>query len=291
MPFSVQLGLVFALLTALGSVVGFFLKHKGAVQAPPVQWRRPLHSTFVLFREPVYVLGCVVATTSWGFHVLALGLAPISVVQSVIAGGLVLITVVADRVFGHSVTRREWIGVALTAAGLAFLAATLEGTTDAAHAGYEPLVLYTAVGGATLAAFVLAGRAGSGPALAVSAGLFWAGSDITIKALTGKAGDLGLGVVVHPFALAIVVLSLIGLLVSARSLQLGPVVPVIALTSATANIVTIAAGPLVFQEPLPDEPLALATRLAAFALVITAAALTPPPGGLRPATAQAEAAG
>ena len=51
----------------------------------------------------------------------------------------------------------------------------------------------------------------------------------------------------------------------------------IALTSTTANAVTIAAGPIVFQEPLPDEPLALLARLAAFALVIGAAAMTPPP--------------
>jgi multidrug transporter EmrE-like cation transporter len=292
-PFSVQLGLIFALLTALGSIVGFFLKHKGAVTAPPVQWRHPLRSSIALFRSPVYTLGCVVATTSWGFHVLALGLAPISVVQATIAGGLVLITVIADRVFGHSVTRREWIGVALTAAGLAFLAATLEGTTDSAHHDYEAVVFYSTVAIATLAGVVLASRSSSGPALAVSAGLFWAGSDITIKALTGKT-DLGtLGVVLHPFALVIVVLSLVGLLVSARSLQLGPVVPVIALTSATANIITIAAGPIVFQEPLPEDPLALAVRLAAFALVITAAAMTPPPTGegLPPAKAQPEGAG
>jgi hypothetical protein len=75
----------------------------------------------------------------------------------------------------------------------------------------------------------------------------------------------------------ILVLSLVGLLVSARSLQLGPVVPVIAVTSATANVFTIASGPIVFGEPLPDEPLALAVRLLAFGLVIGAAALTPPP--------------
>jgi hypothetical protein len=82
---------------------------------------------------------------------------------------------------------------------------------------------------------------------------------------------------VHPFALIILIWSLTGLLVSARSLQIGPVVPVIALTSATANVLTIAAGPTVFQEPLPDDPAALIIRLAAFALVITAAAMTPPP--------------
>src|SRR5215210_175496 len=267
-----------AFVTALMSVVGFLLKHRGAVAAEPVEWRRPLASTVALFRSPVYALGCVVATTSWGFHVAALALAPISLVQSVIAGGLVLVTVLADRVFGHDVSRREWVGVALTAAGLAFLAATLEGTGRSAHAGYEAWTLLGYVGLATLAGLALVAVRGSGGiALAVAAGLLWAGSDVTIKALSGKTGELGAGVVAHPFALVILVLSLVGLLVSARSLQIGPAVPVIAVTSATANALTIAAGPIVFGEPLPDEPLALAVRIGAFALVIGAAAMTPPP--------------
>ncbi len=285
MPFSVQLGLLLAFVTALMSVFGFLLKHRGAVAAPPVEWRRPLASTVALFRSPVYTVGCVVATTSWGFHVGALALAPISLVQCVIAGGLVLVTVLADRVFGHDVSRREWIGVALTAAGLAFLAATLEGAGDSAHADYGGWEMLGYVGLATIAGLgLVAMRSTSGLALAVAAGLLWAGSDVTIKALSGKTGELGAGVLLHPFALVILVLSLVGLLVSARSLQIGPAVPVIALTSTTANALTIAAGPIVFGEPLPEEPFALAVRLAAFALVIGAAAMTPPP--LRvPATA------
>src|SRR4051794_29669174 len=278
MPFSVELGLLFAVMTAFGSVLGFFLKQRGAVAAPAVQWRRPLHSTIELFRSPIYTVGCVVATTSWGFHVAALALAPISVVQSVIAGGLVMVTVVADRLFGHTVTKREWIGVGLTAAGLAFLAATLEGTTDGAHADYDDVALFGTLAVTTVGALLLAARnQTSGPALAVSAGLLWAGSDITIKALSNHT-DMGILVVVHPFAFVILIWSLVGLLVSARSLQLGPVVPVIAITSATANMLTIAAGPTVFREPLPEDPAALVLRLAAFALVITAASLTPPPG-------------
>jgi drug/metabolite transporter (DMT)-like permease len=267
-----------ALVTAFMSILGFLLKERGAVRAPAVEQRRPLASTVALFRSPIYTLGCVVATTSWGFHVAALALAPISLVQSVIAGGLVLVTVLADRVFGHEVSRREWIGVALTAAGLAFLAATLEGTADDAHADYATWSLGLYVGAAAVAGLALAGmRARSGLALAVSAGLLWAGSDVTIKALSGKTEALGPGVLLHPFALVILVLSLVGLLVSARSLQLGPAVPVIALTSTTANALTIAAGPIVFGEPLPEDPFALAVRVAAFLLVIGAAALTPPP--------------
>ncbi len=73
--------------------------------------------------------------------------------------------------------------------------------------------------------------------------------------------------------------SAVGLIVSARSLQIGKAVPVIAVTSVAANALTIAAGPLVFAEPFPDQPLAVALRLAAFALVICAAALTPAPVG------------
>lgn len=75
----------------------------------------------------------------------------------------------------------------------------------------------------------------------------------------------------------ILIASLAGLLVSAKSLQLGDAVPVIAVTSAAANLTTIASGPIVFGEPMPDDALGVAVRLLAFALVIVAAALTPPP--------------
>src|SRR3712207_1763527 len=153
MSFGVQLGLLLALATAFTSVVGFLYKHRGAVESPPVEPRRPVRTSLALFRSRWYTLGIVVATASWGFHVAALSLAPISLVQSVIAGGLVLLTVIADRVFGHEVTRREWIGVALIAIGLAFLAATLEGAGDGRHSDYSDATLAAYVGGLTLLGF------------------------------------------------------------------------------------------------------------------------------------------
>jgi hypothetical protein len=134
---------VLALATAFASVLGFLYKHRGAVESPVVEMRRPIRTSLALFRSPWYTLGIVVAMAGWGLHVGALALAPISLVQSVIAGGLVLLTVTADRLFAHEVTRREWIGVGLAALGLAFLAATLEGTGDEAHADYETARLIT----------------------------------------------------------------------------------------------------------------------------------------------------
>jgi hypothetical protein len=283
MSISVQLGLLLALLTAFGSVAGFLYKFRGARDAPAVDMKHPLRSSIQLFRSPLYTLGIVIAMGSWGLHVGALSLAPISLVQSVIAGGLVLLTVVADRLFGIAVTRREWIGVGLTAAGLAFLAATLDGGGRSAHSHYHAGTLAAYVGALAAAGIVLVWWPSGNrwprraTVLAVSAGLLWAASDTSIKALSSHLGHLGFGVLVHPLALVILLASLAGLLVSARSLQLGEAVPVIAVTSAAANLTTIAAGPIVFAEPLPPGTLDLVIRMLAFALVIVAAALTPPP--------------
>lgn len=280
MSFSVQIGLLLALATACTSVVGFLLKHRGAVESPPVDPRRPVSSSLSLFRARAYTIGIIVATGSWGLHVAALALAPISLVQTVIAGGLALLTVLADRVFGLSVSRREWIGVALTAAGLAFLAATMSGVGADRHSDYDPATLATYVallGGLGLAAAFASGRIqGAGLFLAISAGLLWGASDVSIKGLSGHLDNGALGWI-HPLAIVILAASLVGLAVSARSLQIGDAVPVIALTSASANLCTIAAGPIVFGEPLPDDPAALTARVCAFALVIVASAMTPPP--------------
>jgi hypothetical protein len=281
MSLSVQLGLLLALATAFFSVLGFLYKHRGAVESPTVEMGRPVRSSLALFRSRWYTLGIVIATGSWALHVAALSLAPISLVQSVIAGGLVLLTVTADRLFAHQVTRREWIGVALAALGLAFLAATLEGGGRSAHSSYEAARLVPWVAGLAALALVVAATSGTshrrGVVLGASAGLFWAASDTSIKALSGHLGDGAASVLLSPLAAVIALASFAGLVVSAKSLQIGKAVPVIAVTSVAANVFTIAAGPIVFGEPLPDTSLGLLMRLLAFALVISAAALTPAP--------------
>jgi hypothetical protein len=124
-----------------------------------------------------------------------------------------------------------------------------------------------------------------GVLLGLSAGLLWGASDVSIKALSGRLDDGLAAVLLHPLAAVILIASLTGMLVSARSLQVGSAVPVIAVTSAAANVVTIFAGPIVFDEPMPSDSLGLAVRLLAFALVIVAAALTPAP--VRAARAEA----
>jgi hypothetical protein len=281
MSLSVQIGLLMAVATAFFAVVGFLYKHKGAVGSPPVEWSHPVRTSLALFRNRWYVLGIVIAIGSWGFHVAALALAPISLVQSVIAGGLVLLTVVADRLFAHEVTRREWIGVGLAALGLAFLAASIDGSGSGAHSDYDPATLAIFLATVTALAIGVAvfgwRTSHAGVALGASAGLFWAVSDTAIKAQTGTFGESVVTVFVSPLVLLIIVASFVGLTVSAKSLQIGKAVPVIAMTTVAANALTIASGPVVFGDPVPDNSLGVAARIAAFVLVLGAAALTPAP--------------
>ena len=282
MALSVQLGLLLALGCAVVAILGFLFKQRGAADAPAVEWRHPVRSTVALFSNRWWTLGILVAMGAWVLHVAALSLAPISLVQATIAGGLVLLTPIADKLFGFKITRREWLGVALTAAGLAFLAATLGDVGESAFSSFDvgTLVLYVGAAGALavgLCVAVLGDTPRAGPVLAVSAGLLWGASDVTIKALSDDLSAQGLLVVFTPEALAILVFSLVGFVVSARSLQIGPAVPIIAITNAAANLCTIASGPVVFGEPVPEDPLGVAVRVLAFSLVILAAAMTPGP--------------
>ncbi len=280
MSATVLLGLVFALVTALTAVIALLMKHKGAVTAPAVDARRPVRTSLALFRVKWYTLGMLVAVGSWGFHVAALALAPISLAQAVIAGGLVFLTAVADRLFGLHITRREVIGVVLAAAGLAILAATLDGGADAAHDHYDTVTLLAYVGAIIATGLATAWWArrtpNGGALLGISAGCLWGASDVCIKGLAGNLAGDTVGTLTHPLVLVIVGASLVGMTVSARSLQVGPPIGVIAMTTAAGNISTIVAGPVVFGEPLPDGLGGVVLRVIAFGLVIVAATLTPP---------------
>src|SRR5919202_3231603 len=105
---TVQLGILLALLCALFSNLGFLYKHRGACAAPDVDWRHPMRSAIALWASKWFAIGMGVAIGAWVLHVAAMAFAPLSVVQAVIAGGLVFLTVLAERWFGCAVGIRQW---------------------------------------------------------------------------------------------------------------------------------------------------------------------------------------
>src|SRR5687768_2410217 len=133
---TLEIGILLALLCAFTTNAGFLLKHHGACAAPDVDFRKPFSSAIGLWKSRWFAIGMLVAAGAFILHVGALALAPLSLVQAVISGGLVFLTVLADRVFGFEVGKRQWLGVGLTAVGLSLLAVTLPHGGDSS-AGYS----------------------------------------------------------------------------------------------------------------------------------------------------------
>ena len=105
------LGLLLAGLSALVTQVGFLLRHRGAVEAPDVDARHLLRSAVALFRSKWWTIGYALAVVAYVMHVGALAFAALSLVQAVLAGGLVVLGVVAERFFGFELERRQWLGI------------------------------------------------------------------------------------------------------------------------------------------------------------------------------------
>ena len=279
---AVSLGLLCALLSALGTNLAFLLKHRGAVAAPDVDMRHPLRSAIDLFRSKWWSVGWAVAAVAFGLHVAALSLAPISIGQAVLAGGLVFLAVLAERFFGFQLGRRQWLGIGLVAVSLALLTLTGGGGGGDANSGYSlvGMIIFEAVA-VGLGLLLLCShlidriRAQPGLLLGVAAGLGFGISDVAVKALSGDLdGPSGL---LSPWSVIIVTAACFSFFASARSLQIGDGVAVIAVTSVAANLSTILAGLAVFGDRIGDGVLGIGVRLAAFVLILVGAALIPAP--------------
>jgi drug/metabolite transporter (DMT)-like permease len=277
------IGILLAVACALAGNVGFLYKHRGARAAPAVDMRRPLHTARSLFASPLFALGMLIAVAAWILHVAAMALAPLSLVQAVLAGGVVLLAVIAERVFGLRLGRRQWIGVGLTATGLLLLGVTVQGPHGVqASFSTSGMIAFQACL-VTAGTLLIAGpRIGAferqhGFMLGAAAGILFGVSDLAIKAISMNVGrNLPLGLL-NPWTAVALAASIAAFYASAKALQDGDPVPVIAITGTAGNVAGIIGGIIVFADPMPGNTLALAVQCTAFALVLAAAWLMPAP--------------
>ncbi|HYI18863.1 MAG TPA: hypothetical protein VD836_09125 [Solirubrobacteraceae bacterium] len=275
------LGILLALGCAFATQLGFLYKHRGANEAPSVDIRHPLRSGASLFRSKWFAVGMGIAAGAWLLHVAALVFAPLSVVQAVLSTGVVMLAVMADRIFGFNIGRRQWVGLGMTAIGLVLLVVTLPAASGA-HSAYSLAGMISfEVGMLAIGALLIsAPRLGApdhhhGIMLGAAAGTLFGVSDVAIKALTG-VGGVG-EFLLSPWLAVCILASIVAFYASARGMQDGEAVPVIAATSTAANVSCILGGIVVFGDPMPSDTLGIVIQAVAFTLVCIAALLTPPP--------------
>jgi drug/metabolite transporter (DMT)-like permease len=281
-----EIGIGLAVAVALMTNLASLLKHRGCQDARAVELGKPLNGLRDLANSRWFVAGWGLAALAWGAHVVALSMAPISIVQAVLAGGAVMLAVLSQRLFGDPVGRRQWLALTVGAAGLVLLVVTLP-TFHGPDSSFTAAGIISFEGGLVLlaAGIALSHRtarmaARRGVARAVLAGLLFALAGIAIKALTAGGGDL---LTIVPLALVVLTCGALAQYTAVSALQGGGAIETIGLMGLVANAVQIVGGVLVFGDPLSPSPLGIVLQATAFAMVCLSALLLPSPTTRRPA--------
>lgn len=240
-------GLALALLSTAALSYGFYLQHSASGKLPTLSLRRPLSSLSSLFTNWRWLWGFVTGLGGWALYIIALGFAPLSLVQATSAGGVGLLALLV-RLGGGSLSRPDQVAVAVSVGGLVLLGVSLP--AGAAHAA--PLSWVAPIGW-TLASMLLAGIAAvpaaaalrPGAGLAIAAGLLYSAGDVATKAAVDGTSPVYLfaGLLLACHGLAFVCLQL--------AFQRGTALATAGVSTLLTNALPILAGLIVFAEHMP----------------------------------------
>src|SRR4051812_1472602 len=173
---AILVALAVTLVSACALNVGYLIEHSVASKMPRLSFRRPVYSLRLLLR-PRWLAGFGVEVGGWLLYVLALALAPLSLVQATAAGGIGILAVMVSRYTGEALSPLEQVGSVLAVAGLAILGISLAGSADKGSPGSEVEVALWLAGSAVAAVLALKAAPrfiGAGPSFGMAAGILFA---------------------------------------------------------------------------------------------------------------------
>ena len=248
--------------------IAYLREHDAAASLPTLSLRRPLHSVQALLTDRSWLMGFALESGGFALYVAALALAPLTLVQSIAAGGIGILAFVSARMRRQRLGRHELAGVLVSMLGLLALAVSLAGGTGEGTGGstFEILLWLAATAAAAVVALGLGRRFGAfAVAEGVAGGLFFSIGDISVKVATqgGARAAFAIGVIAG-YSLGTVFLQL--------GYQKGGALTVAGLATLLTNALPIAAGTVVLGEPVPSGVFG-GLRIAAFAAVTLGAIL------------------
>ena len=263
-----SLALVITIASACLLNWGYLTEHSAASSLPPVSIKQPLHAVRVLLASRRWLTGFLAEVAGWLLYVLALALAPLSLVQAASAGGIGVLAFLVGRPGMVRLARRERIGVGIAITGLGLLGLSLaRGAEQGRSSEWVPLLAWI-VGSLVVALLVVrlgGGLLGRGASYGAAAGILFAAGDVCTKSVVEGGSRLALA----PLMLAAYAA---GTLVLQMGFQRGGALTTAGLATMLTNAVPIAAGMTLYDEPLPSGAAGVA-RVLAFAFVIAGAVI------------------
>jgi drug/metabolite transporter (DMT)-like permease len=271
-------GILFSLLAAFTLNTGNLIQKHAVSHLPRFSARRSGHLVRTLATSREWMAGFALCLVGVALEVVAFGLAPIAVVQSIFNSGVVLLIVFSRLRLGERLHRIEWTGLSIVVASLIALSASLATQTNSvglADSGLRVLL-------ATLPTFVVvgvivtglrSGRSTSGFLYGTAAGLLYGAAALGTKGASTLVVRHGV-VASVPIILTSVypyvffVFSALAMLIYQTGLQRFRIAVVGAMSDVVSSTYLVAIGMVVFDESLPTNPAALVLRLVGFAGVL-----------------------
>jgi hypothetical protein len=261
-------GLLLALLSTAALNGGFYLQHEASQNLPELTVRHPLSSLSALFTNLRWVIGFVTGLAGWALYIVALDLAPLSLVQATAAGGMGLLALLV-RIGGVRLSAWERVAVAASVGGLLLVGLSLPaGTAHTAVVGWGMPLIWVLISllVAGVAAVPAATLLRPGAGLAVASGLLYAAGDVATKAAVSGIKPVYLFAVLLPLSHGLAFVSL------QLAFQRGSTLATAGVSSLLNNLLPIVAGFVVFHEHMPSG-LPGALRALGFAGAVLGAAL------------------
>jgi drug/metabolite transporter (DMT)-like permease len=268
------LGFALALAAACCYESGYALQALEARQAPTQEALRPSLIGHLL-KRPVWVAGIALALVGWPLQIAALSQAPLTLVQPVLALGLLLLLVLGVRVLHEQVGPREILAVVLiigSVAVFAWAAPREVGGVDRGTGLILALAILITVALAPYAIALMRGRRYPMLLLVASAGAADGLAAFVAKIVAQDATNGALVAVVLWAALVAAVV-IVGLISESTALQRFAATRVAPTVLVMQIVIPVVLAPLVGGEGWSDTPLNGAVLAAALVAIAAGAGL------------------
>jgi hypothetical protein len=249
----------------------YLVQHAALSTAPVIRIWRPLVTVRALLASRRWVAGALMGYCGLAMNIVALGLAPLSLVQSIVATGLVVVALGAAWARRRRPGTRELVAIGLVVVALAGLGIGA-GAKPAGAPSAATLLAFESI--AALVAWAIArrshGERGLPHRLGLAAGILYGGTNLALAGLLASGGAAAIVAVAVGAGAAV---TAGGFFAFQRGLQSGPATGVVTLMTAGTNVVAILGGLLVMGDPLGAGPALAALHAAAFALIVLAGLL------------------
>ncbi|MEO7059279.1 MAG: DMT family transporter [Lapillicoccus sp.] len=260
------------------------LKHRSASQMPHMDRLSPgriVGYVWATLKNPLWLGGIAADVFGLALQVYALHIGPLSVVQPLLVSAVLFSLVVAHRIAGTRVSRREvLLGSVLVVAVAGFLVVSGAFEIREGRTHFWSTVIASVVAVLIVLGCVIGARRGrqdptrsrrAAALLGVAAGTIYACTAALIKSCTHVLqlhGLVGLLTTWQPYVLLIA--GATGLFLAQMAFQAGPLAASLPATATTDPLASVALGLVIFHERLHSDPLSVIVSLACLAAMTIA---------------------